>query len=89
MTEPLSRPLQTSAPAEGLSGADPHPYPGAGDDTGPELDRESPPRTPRWVKAFGIIAIVLILLFAGLHLSGNVPTHMLPSSGIEHGMQAP
>jgi len=41
------------------------------------------------VKAFGIIAIVLILAFAGLHLTGNAPTHMPGSSTTEHGMQAP
>jgi len=46
-----------------------------------ERDRESPPDTPRWVKAFGIGAIVLVLLFAGLHLTGNVPTHGMSSSG--------
>jgi hypothetical protein len=54
-----------------------------------EPDRESPPGTPRWVKVFGITAIVLVLLFAGLHLTGNVPTHMPGSSGAEQGMQAP
>ncbi len=54
-----------------------------------DSDRESPPSAPRWVKAFGIIAIVLILALAGLHLTGNAPTHMPSSSGTEHGMQAP
>ena len=28
--------------------------------------------TPRWVKVFGIIAIVLVLLFVILHLTGLV-----------------
>ena len=65
------------------------PYTDAGDDAGMEPDRESPPSTPRWVKAFGIIVIILILAFAGLHLTGNAPTHMPGSSGTEHGMQAP
>ena len=34
-----------------------------------------PPRnkTPRWVKAFGIVAIGLVLLFVILHLTGNSP----------------
>jgi hypothetical protein len=50
---------------------------------------ESPPGTPRWVKAFGIILVVLLLALAGLHLSGNAPTHMPGSSGAEHGMQKP
>ena len=56
---------------------------------GVEPDRESPPRTPRWVKAFGIGAVVLVLLFAGLHLTGNTPTHMPGSGGADHGTQAP
>jgi hypothetical protein len=34
-------------------------------------DRGSPPSTPRWVKVFGIIAIVLVLVFVTLHLTGN------------------
>jgi hypothetical protein len=55
--------------------------------TGP--DRESRPHTPRWVKAFGIVAIVLLLLFVGLHLTGNAPTHAPASGPTEHGMQAP
>ena len=48
-----------------------------------------PPSTPLWVKAFGIIAIVLVLAFVGMHLTGNAPTHMPGSSGPEHGVQAP
>ena len=31
---------------------------------------------PRWVKVFGIIAIVLVLLFVVLHLSGHGMNHM-------------
>ena len=89
------RPLRTSSPAstdpptEDRDGADPLPYPDAGVDTGPEPDHDSPPGTPRWVKAFGIVAIVLLLLFAGLHLTGNAPTHMPGSGGTEHGLHAP
>jgi hypothetical protein len=33
-------------------------------------ERQTPPSTPRWVKIFGIIAIVLILLFIILKLTG-------------------
>ena len=29
------------------------------------------PGTPRWVKLFGIIVIVLVLLFVGMHLTGR------------------
>jgi hypothetical protein len=78
---------RTSAarPAENLHAAQPAP----GNGTGIEPDRESAPSTPRWVKAFGIIAVILILAFAGLHLTGHAPTHMPGSGGAEHGMQAP
>ncbi len=31
----------------------------------------SPPATPRWVKAFGAIALALVLLFVILHLTGG------------------
>ena len=79
MTKPLIRPVPTPPPTD----------PDASDDTGREPDRESPPSTPRWVKAVGIGAIVLLLVFAGLHLTGNAPTHGMPSSGMEHGIQAP
>jgi hypothetical protein len=75
--------------AEDLGLAEPVANPDASDDTRIEPDRESPPGTPRWVKAFGIIALVLILAFAGLHLTGNAPTHMSGSSANEHGTQAP
>lgn len=40
-------------------------------DAGVRPDRGSPPNTPRWVKVFGIIAIVLVLLFVILHLAGG------------------
>ena len=33
-------------------------------------DHESPPGTPRWVKLFVIIAIVLVVLVVILHLTG-------------------
>ena len=95
MTEPLSRhmpassPARSDRPAERLNAADPLPYSDASDDTGIEPDGESPPGTPRWVKAIWIIAIVLILAFAGLHLTGNAPAHVPGSSVTEHGMQAP
>jgi hypothetical protein len=49
---------------------------------------ESPSGTPRWVKAFGIVLVVLLLAFAALHLSGNAPTHMGIGDG-QHGIQLP
>ena len=46
-------------------------YPNAGQDSGVGPGRESPPSTPRWVKVFGITALILVLLFGILHLSGG------------------
>jgi hypothetical protein len=40
------------------------------------------------VKVFAITAIVLALLFAGLHLTGDAPMHMPSSSSTGQGMQA-
>ncbi|MEP6877133.1 MAG: hypothetical protein ABI887_22450 [Burkholderiales bacterium] len=42
-------------------------------------DFESPASTPRWVKLFGIAAIVVVLLFVALHLTGNSPGGHGPS----------
>jgi hypothetical protein len=36
-----------------------------------QSDPESPPGIPRWVKVFGIIFIILVLVFVILHLTGN------------------
>jgi hypothetical protein len=39
-------------------------------------------RTPRWVKVFGMIALVLILLFVALHLAGyGFGNHMHHTQG--------
>jgi hypothetical protein len=41
-------------------------------------DRGSPPSTPRWVKAFGIILILLILAVVIMHITGtNLGGHIL------------
>ena len=38
---------------------------------------QTPPEMPRWVKVFGIIFIVLILIVLGAHLAGfNFGGHM-------------
>jgi hypothetical protein len=50
-----------------------------------ESDEESPPSTPRWVKAIGIGAVVLVLLFAGMHLTGSAPSHM--PGGMDHDLR--
>ena len=50
--------------------------------------------TPRWVKAIGIMAIALLLLFVGLHLigmrllgqvSGGHGDRLPPPGATEHG----
>jgi hypothetical protein len=38
-----------------------------------ETELESAPSAPRWVKAFGIVLVVLLIVFVALHLSGNAP----------------
>lgn len=49
------------------------------DDTGVRRDDESAPPAPRWVYAFGIIAIVLILAFIISHLAGGgFRSHTMP-----------
>lgn len=60
------------------------------DDTGMGRRRESPPSTPRWVKLFGFIAIVLVVLLVVLHLTGHSPGgHGSHTSSAEHGSQQP
>ena len=55
-----------------------------------DSDGETDGGTPRWVKVFGIIAIVLILLFIVLHLTGNsLGGHGNHTPPIEHGGQQP
>jgi hypothetical protein len=47
----------------------------------PSPDLSPYPGVPRWVKVFGIVAILLILSFAILHLTGNnFRGHMLQSN---------
>ena len=37
-------------------------------DADPEVDDE---RTPRWVKVFGIVALILVLIVLGVHIAGG------------------
>jgi hypothetical protein len=91
MTEPLTE-LPRRAPHGTLSRAT---EPVETEDLSGETDSdieptdESPPSTPRWVKGVGIVLVVLLLAFAGLHLTGNAPTHMAGAGGTQHGMQLP
>jgi hypothetical protein len=55
------------------------PHPDANGDSGAGSDRGLTASTPRWVYVFGIIAIILILLFVILHLAGGGPGGHIPS----------
>ena len=44
-----------------------------GDDPAVGPDRESPPAMPTWVRVFGVVALILVLLFIVLHLTGHAP----------------
>jgi hypothetical protein len=51
---------------------------------------EQPSSTPRWVKAFAIIALILALLLAVSLLTGrgnHGPGRHLPTSSVEHRVQ--
>ena len=68
--------------------ADLPPYPDTGGDPGVETDHGSTTSTPRWVKALGIIALVMVLLFIILHLTfGGLGGHRTPSRVPERGVQ--
>ena len=58
------------------------PYPDTSDDTGVGPDRGSPPSTPRWVKVFGIIALVVVLLVAIMLISGHGPGRHMHGAGL-------
>jgi hypothetical protein len=56
--------------------ADSHPHPEANSYTDEATDPEasaSPPGVPMWVKALGIVALLLVLLYVILHLTGLSP----------------
>jgi len=78
-------------PTEETHMADPTSYPDTGDDTGVGSDDESNTNTPRWVKVFGIIALVAVLLFAVLQFTGNEhgPSRHMPASVTEQSGQQP
>jgi hypothetical protein len=64
------------------------PYPATGDDTSVGADRRpipSYPGTPRWVIAFGIVALILVLMvvimvFGGV--GGHGPGRHKPAGGV-------
>ena len=93
MTEPFTQAPRTSPPppkngqnAKHVNGVD---LDLASHRIDADYARESPPGIPRWVKGLGIALVVLALLFAGLHLTGNGEMHMPGAHGGEHGMQLP
>ncbi|HEX9918969.1 MAG TPA: hypothetical protein VGA87_07375 [Pyrinomonadaceae bacterium] len=43
-----------------------------------DADSEDDTGTPRWVKLFGLVALVLVLLFVILMLTGHSPGRHLP-----------
>lgn len=45
--------------------------PSRSSEAGPVVDRGSTPPTPRWVRVFGAIVVVLVVLFVVLHLTGR------------------
>ena len=90
MTEPRTDKPQKSANGTTTSRTlDPQPIDDHYVDRETQVESDISPGTPRWVKVFGIVLVVLLLAFAGLHLTGNAPTHGIGSDGAEHGMQAP
>jgi len=62
--------------------ADLSPSPDTSDDTGMGSAVGPAPSTPRWVKVFGIIALVVVLLVAIMLISGHGPgRHMHGAMG--------
>ncbi|MGP3925125.1 hypothetical protein [Streptomyces sp. 8N616] len=55
--------------------ADPPSGPDTGDDTGMGPDRGSTPGMPRWVKVFGLIALVVVVLLVILLLTKGPGGH--------------
>lgn len=51
-------------------------------------DSSEYPGAPRWVKVAGIIVLVLVLVFAVVHISGHGIGNHMPS-GTPHGQTPP
>jgi hypothetical protein len=68
--------------------ADPAANSDAGNNTGAGPYREPPAGTPRWVKVFGLIALVVLVLFVVVLLVGGGKhgpgRHSGPPPGITH-----
>ncbi|MCC6174405.1 MAG: hypothetical protein IT305_03785 [Chloroflexi bacterium] len=61
------------------------------DEPGAAPARELSYSTPRWVKAFGLAAVVAVMLVVVLHLGGvgGMPGPGLHTLPAEHGVQRP
>jgi hypothetical protein len=57
-------------------------------DTAASRDHAPTTGTPRWVKAFGTITVILMLVFVLLHLPGGPGRHELHSTP-DHGLHQP
>lgn len=58
-----------------MTTVDPPPYRDNGDGTGVGPDRGSTTGTPRWVKMFGIIALIVVVLFVILMFTRGLGGH--------------
>jgi hypothetical protein len=56
------------------------------DETAPEPGRRSTEETPRWVKVFGIVALVVVVVFVFLLVAGGPHG---PSRHLATGMSQP
>ncbi len=74
--------------------------PDTGEDTGGEPDRGSTAGTPRWAKVFGIVALIVLVLFVvlllvggrhgpGRHTGGGPGGPTSPAAIAEHEEQQP
>lgn len=72
--------------------ADPPSDPSPEGETPVAADRKAPAPTSRWATAFGIIALVLVLLFVALQVMGGnhgPSRHAPPTSDTGHGARQP
>jgi hypothetical protein len=77
----MNEKLDTPARQKEVHMADP-PHADPGDDTHVRPRRGSAPGAPRWVKMFGIVAVLLVVLFIILHLTGHsIGGHTMHGAG--------
>jgi hypothetical protein len=81
MSEPVTRQprARNGSSVESKLGAE---APVSNGDAHTEFEHESPPGMPRWVKMSALVIVLLFLIVAGLHLTGNAPTHGIPTHGV-------